>query len=65
MAMMKIPKKVAERFSKSLGRYQRILREAKDRDVNESDTVMIITDVLADVFGFEKFITRYGIQKSR
>ena len=55
MSMMKIPKRAAERFSKSLSRYQRVLQDAKDRDVNESDTVIIITDILSDVFGFDKY----------
>lgn len=52
---MKVPKKVADRLSKQLGTFQKILRDAKDRDVNESDTVTIITDMLADLFGFDKY----------
>jgi len=28
---------------------------AKDRDINESDTVVIITDMLSNVFGFDKY----------
>lgn len=36
-------------------RFQPILASAKARDVNESDTVMIVTDMLADVFGFDKY----------
>jgi len=50
-----VPKKVGDRLSKRLGDFQRILRDAKDRDVNESDTVTIITDMLADLFGFDKY----------
>ncbi len=53
--MPNIPKKVADRLSKQLSNFQRILRDAKDRDVNESDTVTIITDMLADLFGFDKY----------
>lgn len=53
--MPKVPKKVAERLSKQLGNFQRILRDAKDRDVNESDTVTIVTDMLADLLGFDKY----------
>lgn len=55
LQLANIPKKVADRLSKQLGTFQRILRSAKDRDVNESDTVMIITDMLADLFGFDKY----------
>ena len=53
--MPNVPKKVAERLSKQLRRFQRILRSAKDRDVNESDTVTIIVDMLEDLFGFDKY----------
>ena len=53
--MPNVPKKVAERLSKQLSVFQKILRDAKDRDVNESDTVTIITDMLADLFGFDKY----------
>ena len=54
--MVTIPKKVSDRLSKEIGRFQKILRMAKDRDVNESDTVTIIVDILASVFGFDKFL---------
>ncbi len=53
--MAKVPKRVADRFSKTVGTFQRVLADAKDRDVNESDTVTIITDVLAAVFGYDKY----------
>ena len=53
--MPTIPKKVVERLSKQLGNFQRVLQAAKDRDVSESDTVTIITDMLADLFGFDKY----------
>lgn len=53
--MPKVPKKVAERLSKQLSAFQKILHDAKNRDVNESDTVTIITDMLADLFGFDKY----------
>lgn len=53
--MPSVPKKVADRLAKMLPTFQKILAGAKDRDVNESDTVMIITDMLADLFGFDKY----------
>jgi predicted type IV restriction endonuclease len=53
--MANVPKNIAERLSKQLGTFQRVLASAKDRDVNESDTVTIITDMLADLFGFDKY----------
>lgn len=53
--MATLPKKVKERFSKSVSKFQRILSTAKDRDINESDTVNIITDMLNEVFGYDKY----------
>jgi len=54
--MAKLPKRITERFSKRVSKYQNVLRIAKDRDVNESDTVSIVTDILADVFGYDKYL---------
>ena len=64
-AAMPIPKKVADRLSSGLKRFKPVLESAKARDVNESDTSMIVTDMLAEVFGFDKYneITReYAIR---
>ena len=36
-------------------RFQPVIANAKSKDVNESDTVIIITDMLADVFGYDKY----------
>lgn len=52
---MAIPSRVSERLAVGLKRFQPILSAAKSRDVNESDTSMIVTDVLADVFGYDKY----------
>ena len=58
--MAGVPKRVAERLALGLKRYQPVLNSAKSRDVNESDTSMIVSDMLADVFGYDKYteITR-------
>jgi hypothetical protein len=53
--MAAIPKKVAERLVAGIKRYQPILAAAKARDVGEADTVTIIKDMLADVFGYDKY----------
>lgn len=53
--MASIPKKVTKRFSKEVGKFQRILKNAKDRDLNEADTVDIVNDILGSVFGFDKY----------
>jgi Type I restriction enzyme R protein N terminus (HSDR_N) len=52
---MTIPAKVAERLSSGLKRFAPILTAAKSRDVNESDTSMIVTDMLADIYGYDKY----------
>lgn len=52
---MGIPTRVAERLSSGLKRFAPILSSAKSRDVNESDTSMIVTDVLAEIFGYDKY----------
>lgn len=53
--MATIPKKVIERLVAGIKRYQPILAAAKDRDVGETDTVTIVKDMLADVFGYDKY----------
>ncbi|MGB7063496.1 MAG: restriction endonuclease subunit R [Candidatus Zixiibacteriota bacterium] len=54
--MAAIPKRVLERYQKTVPKFQRALKIARDRDVNEADTVSIIQDILAEVFGFEKYV---------
>ena len=53
--MASISPKVCDRLSAGIKRFQPVLSSAKARDVNESDTVTIITDMLAEVFGFDKY----------
>lgn len=53
--MANVPKKVADRIVAGIKRYQPILAAAKARDVGETDTVTIVKDMLADVFGYDKY----------
>lgn len=53
--MITVPAKVKDRISAGLKRYQPILNKARDQDINESDTVTILMDILADVFGYDKY----------
>lgn len=53
--MASVPSKAAERIRTGLKRFQPILSAAKSRDVNESDTVVIVTDVLQYIFGYDKY----------
>ncbi len=52
---MAISSKVAERLTAGLKYFRPILEAAKSKDVNEADTVVIVIDLLADMFGFDKF----------
>lgn len=54
--MTAIPKKAVARYQKSVSKFQRVLKIAQDRDVNEADTVSIIQDMLSEVFGFDKYL---------
>lgn len=64
---MAISAKAKERISKGIKKYQPILERAHSRDINESDTVTIITDMLCDVFGYDKFdniTSEFAIKKT-
>jgi hypothetical protein len=47
--------KVASRVSTGLKKFQPLLEDARKRDLNESDTVTLVVDVLNEVFGYEKY----------
>ena len=53
--MAQVPSKVAARISSAIKRFQPIIALAKSRDANESDTVTIITDMLSEIFGYDKY----------
>lgn len=52
---MKIPKKVEERISQRLKSFQTIAGQQKQKDVAEADTVTLVKDMLADLFGYDKY----------
>lgn len=54
--MIAIPKKTEERLKVQGRKFQKPIKKAADRDINESDTVTLITDMLSDVFGWDKYI---------
>ncbi|MFA6451658.1 MAG: type I restriction enzyme HsdR N-terminal domain-containing protein [bacterium] len=53
--MAKVPKTTEERLKKESKKYQKILQAAATRDINESDTVLIIRDMLSELFGYDKY----------
>lgn len=54
--MARMTKKIAERFVKTVTRFQKVLKMAKDRDVNESDTVAVLKDMFGEIFGYDKYL---------
>lgn len=62
---MKIPKKVIDRVSGGLKAFQAIAQSHKSRDVSEADTVTLIKDILADLFGFDKYVELTSEQQIR
>lgn len=53
--MAVIPKKAEERIKSGIKAFAKIVENAKARDVNESDTVTIVTDILATICGYDKY----------
>jgi hypothetical protein len=53
--MAQVPVRVADRLIAGIKRFQPILASAKARDVNESDTVILVTDMLSEIFGYNKY----------
>jgi predicted type IV restriction endonuclease len=53
--MASVSAKVATRVGTGLKKFQAILEEARKRDINESDTSIIVTDILSELFGYEKY----------
>lgn len=65
--MATIPAKVSKRLADGVKRFKPIVAKARDKDVNESDTVAIITDILAEVFGYDKYTevtSEFAIKKT-
>jgi len=53
--MATIPQRVSERLVAGIKKFQPILTLAQSHDANESDTVIIITDMLSEIFGYDKY----------
>lgn len=53
--MLKIPKKVSDRLSEHLKSFQTVALNHKTRDVSEADTVTLVKDMMAYVFGYDKY----------
>lgn len=65
--MVTVPAKVKTRLLDGVKKFQPIVRKAQAKDINESDTVTIISDILSDVFGYDKYTeitSEFAIKKT-
>lgn len=53
--MLQPPRKFVDRVGSSLKRLQSVAQTCQSRDVNESDTVTLVMDILCDVLGYDKY----------
>ena len=65
--MVNVNTKIKERITKGVKKFQPVLLKAHAADVNESDTVTIITDMLCEIFGYDKYeniTSEFAIKKT-
>lgn len=54
--MSPVPQRVQKRLQAGVKSFAKVLINARTLDINESDTVKIIYDMLHDIFGYEKYV---------
>jgi hypothetical protein len=52
---MAVNQKALNRISEGLKKFQPLMASAKARDINESDTVLLLIGVLSDVLGYDRY----------
>ncbi|HBI52379.1 MAG TPA: restriction endonuclease subunit R [Ruminococcaceae bacterium] len=65
--MVTISAKTKDRIILGMKKFQPIMRKAQAADINESDTVTIITDMLCELFGYDKYeniTSEFAIKKT-
>lgn len=53
--MAKVPAKVEARIKDALKRFKPVIEQAKARDIGEADTSTLVKDILAELFGYDKY----------
>lgn len=53
--MTAIPKRAEDRIKSGIKAFAKVIEGAKARDVNESDTVTIVVDMLSTICGYDKY----------
>lgn len=52
---MNVPKRVCDRMASGMKQMRPIIEQQRARDVSEADTVTLVKDLLAEVFGYDKY----------
>jgi hypothetical protein len=63
-----IPKKVQDRLVEGIKKFKPIVEERRAADICEADTVILVTELLADLFGYDKLkeiTSEYRIKGNR
>ena len=63
--MSRLPKKFVDRVQARLKAFQTIANNQRERDVSEADTVTVVKDILADLFGYDKYVELTSEQQIR
>jgi hypothetical protein len=53
--MSRLPKKFVDRIVAKLKTFQNVAISQRERDVSEADTVTVVKDMLAELFGYDKY----------
>jgi hypothetical protein len=53
--MPKIPAKVEARIKETIKRFKPVIEQAKARDIGEADTSTLVKDLLAELYGYDKY----------
>lgn len=53
--MIKMSKRFTDRAKAKLRRFQNILQSARARDLGESDTALIVSDIISEILGYDKY----------
>lgn len=59
--------KIQNRLISGIKKFQLVLNNAKTKDINEADTVLIVTDILSELLGYDKYsdiTSEYSIKKT-
>jgi predicted type IV restriction endonuclease len=52
---MAIPKKISDRIHTALKRLDPIIQQQRAKDISEADTVVLVTEIMVEVLGYDKF----------